>query len=399
MKKIFFVTAICSLTLLSCHHKHTHEGHSHDEAHEHEHEYEHEHEHEHESHEGATGSDAIHFAEEQQEKIAFSVEHPLIEPFGQVIKTTARVQSSPTNEAIVSARVSGIVLFQGGDLTEGQNVKAGQSLFSISGAGLTEKNANVRFTEAQTNYTKTEADYKRAQELVKDKIISEKDFLQVKTNYETAKAVYDNLFQNFNKGGQTISAPFAGFIKQILVENGRFVEEGSPLAIVSKNNTLILTADVSPKYAALLPQLVSATIRGGDKTVYSLKDLNGKVLSFGKSVNEDNFLIPVSLQIENKAGFLPGSFVELWLKTQKGNPVMTIPVSALTEEQGSFFVYVQHNPETFEKQEVTIGVTDGIRTEILSGLDEEDQVVTKGAISVKLAQSAGTLDPHAGHVH
>jgi RND family efflux transporter MFP subunit len=381
MKKIFFVMAVCSLTLLSCHHKHTHEGDSPEEG-----------------HKDGESSDAIHFAVEQQEKIAFAVEQPLVEPFGQVIKTTARVQSSPTNEAIISARISGIVLFQGGVLTEGQNVKQGQSLFVVSGAGLTEKNANVRFTEAQTNYQKAEADYHRVQELVTAQIVSEKDFLQIKKDYETAKAVYNNLFQNFSKGGQTVSAPFTGFIKQILVENGRFVEEGSPLAIVSKNNTLILTADVSPKYAGLLPQLVSATIRSGEN-VYSLKDLNGKILSFGKSLNEDNYLIPVSLQIENKAGFLPGGFVELWLKTQKGNPVTTIPVSALTEEQGLFFAYVQHSPDTFEKREVTIGVTDGIRTEILSGLNSEDLVVTKGAVSVKLAQSTGALDPHAGHVH
>ena len=60
---------------------------------------------------------------------------------------------------------------------------------------------------------------------------------------------------------------------------------------------------------------------------------------------------------------------------------------------------VQINPELFEKREVKVGATDGLRTEILSGISATDRVVTKGAILVKLAQASGALDPHAGHVH
>ncbi|GHT11447.1 cation efflux system protein [Bacteroidia bacterium] len=380
--------AVYSLTFTACHH--THEGHSHDAAHEHD---------EHQDEEAHENIDAIHFETEQQEKIVFAVEHPAIETFGQVIKTTAQIQSSQADEAIIASGTSGIVIFPQGNLTEGKPVNPNQPLFTVSGAGLADNNSNVRFTEAQTNFRKAESDYKRAQGLIQEKIISEKDFLQIQSDYETAKAVYDNLYKNFSSGGQTVSAPFAGYIKQVLVENGQFVEEGSPLAVVSKNKSLILKADVSPKYAALLPYLSSATVRGMDKITYSLEELNGKILSFGKSLNSDNYLIPVSLQIDNKAGFLSGGFVEVSLKTQSGNPVMTVPVSALTEDQGIFFVYVQLNPESFEKREVTIGVTDGIRTEILSGLNKDERIVTKGAISVKLAQSTGALDPHAGHVH
>jgi hypothetical protein len=53
----------------------------------------------------------------------------------------------------------------------------------------------------------------------------------------------------------------------------------------------------------------------------------------------------------------------------------------------------------FEKREVKIGTTDGMRTEIKSGISSLDRIVCKGAILVKLAQSSGTLDAHSGHVH
>lgn len=343
---------------------------------------------------------SIHFHTGQQEKIRFAAEFPVIEPFGQVIRTTAQVLSAPEDEAVISARMSGIVLFSGNSLSEGQTVHAGQTLFTVSGASLADNNSHVRFTEALNNYKKAESDYQRAKDLKTDQIVSEKDFLRIQTDYENAKAVYHTVYQKFSGKGQAISAPFQAYIKQVFVENGRFVEEGQPLAIVSKNKTLLLRADVQAKHAARLPYLSSASVVSPDKSaVYDLAELNGRILSFGKSVDPESYRIPVSIRIDNKAGFVSGGFVEVYLKTRSEKPVLTVPVSALTEEQGVYFVYVQSGPEHFEKREVAIGATDGIRTEILSGLNREEKIVTQGAVSVKLAQSAGALDPHAGHAH
>jgi RND family efflux transporter MFP subunit len=381
MKKIYFAVLVLSIAFYGCKHSHEHDREGHD------------------SNENQPEG-AIYFHSEQQEKINFAVELPLVEPFGQVIKTTAQVLSAPEDEAIISARMSGIVLFSGNTSAEGQTVKAGQSLFTISGTGLTDNNSQVRYTEALNNYKKAESDYQRALELRNNQIVSEKDFFQIRADYENAAAIYNNIYQNFSSKGQQVFAPFHGYVKQVFVENGRFVEEGQALAAVSKNKSLLLRAEVRTKYAALLPYLSSASVVSPDKSAtYSLEELNGKILSFGKSINTENYLIPVNIRIDNKAKFIPGGFVEIYLKTRSENPAMTVPVSALTEEQGVYFVFVQLSPETFEKREVTIGVSDGIRTEVLSGLDKNEKIVTQGAVSVKLAQSAGALDVHAGHAH
>ena len=381
MKKIFLAVLVSGMALYGCKHNHN---------------------------ESDAGRDcdkdvpegSIHFHTGQQEKIRFAAEFPVVEPFGQVIRTTAQVLSAPEDEAVISARMSGIVLFSGNSLSEGQTVNAGQTLFTISGASLAGNNSQVKFTEALNNYKKAESDYQRAKDLKTDQIVSEKDFLRIQADYENAKAVYNAVYQNFSGKGQAISAPFQSYIKQVFVENGRFVKEGQPLAIVSKNKTLLLRADVQAKHAARLPYLSSASVVSPDKSaVYDLPELNGRILSFGKSIDPESYRIPVSIRIDNKAGFISGGFVEVYLKTRSEKPVMTVPVSALTEEQGVYFVYVQSGPEHFEKREVAIGATDGIRTEILSGLNKEEKVVTQGAVSVKLAQSAGALDPHAGHAH
>jgi len=340
------------------------------------------------------------FTKEQSWKIDFSTGIPVVGPFGEVIKTTALVQPSQGSEVVVSARTAGIVQISANNLLEGKEVTNGQTLCSITGSNMADNNIFVRFTEAQNNYEKAKADYERAQELAKDKIVSDKDLIAAKNQYENSKAVYENLNRNFSAAGQTVTSPMSGFIKQVFVKNGAYVEAGQPLVSVSQNRTLTLTADLPMKYAAVLGSVQSANIHTpNDNRTYTLNELNGKVLAYGKSAGADNYLVPITLQIDNTEGFIPGSFVEVYLKTLTNAEALTVPVSALLEEQGSYFVWVQVTPELFEKREVSAGKSDGIQMEILKGLHSEERIVTRGSMLIKLAQATGTLDAHSGHVH
>jgi len=340
------------------------------------------------------------FTKEQTWKVDFATELPLKEPFGQVIKTTAKVMSSQGEEVIVSAKTNGIATIYDTEVLEGKNVSNGQVLFSISGSELSENNIAVRYAEAKNNLEKAKADYERATDLAKDKIIAQKDLLVARNQYENAKAIFDNLNNNFSVTGQKVKSPMNGFIKQVFVKNGSYVEAGQPIITVAQNKTLLLFAEVQQKYAAMLGSIKSANIRSiQDNKTWSLEQLNGKVLSYGKATSIDSYLIPVSLQIDNKGGFTAGGFVEVYLKSFTNAQALTVPLTALLEEQGVYFLYVQVTPELFEKREVKTGVTDGVRTEILSGLLDEERIVTKGAILIKLAQATGTLDAHSGHVH
>ncbi|MBO4599174.1 MAG: efflux transporter periplasmic adaptor subunit, partial [Bacteroidales bacterium] len=72
---------------------------------------------------------------------------------------------------------------------------------------------------------------------------------------------------------------------------------------------------------------------------------------------------------------------------------------AIVEEMGNYFLFVKVHDGEYEKRIVTLGETDGLRTEIKNGLQVGDVIVTTGASMVRLAQNSSTLDPHAGHVH
>jgi RND family efflux transporter MFP subunit len=347
-----------------------------------------------------SSTNATVFTKEQSWKIDFATEQPKVGPFGQIIKTTAQVHSAQGDEILVSAKTNGIVILSADNVLEGKSVSNGQVLYSISGNSLADNNSAVRFQEVKNNYEKAKADYERLAELAKDKIISEKDLLNAKNQHDNAKVTYDNLNKNFNASGQNVTSSMSGYVKQIFVQNGQYVEAGQPIVSISQNKTLLLKAEVQQKFAHVLGTINSANIRTlHNNQTYTLEQLNGKVLSFGRNTNKDNYLIPISLQIDNKGAFVSGGFVEIYLKTLSSTQALTIPNAALLEEQGIYFVFVQIHPELFEKREVKVGVSDGLKTEIVKGITQQERVVTEGAILVKLAQATGNLDAQSGHNH
>lgn len=348
--------------------------------------------------EEAGGSD-ITYLKEQAWKVEFANAPVTKTSFSNIIKTNGQILSAPGDEMIVTAKASGIVLFSGNKTIIGSEVNAGTNLFTITGGDLAEGNIDANYKEAKANYEKAKADYDRATELVKDKIVSQKDFLQTKLDFENAQTVFNAIAKNYSANGQAVSANMNGFVKNIFVTEGQFVEAGTPLATISKNKKLILQANVSQKYFNNLSAITSANFRTTEsETVYSTAQLNGKIISYGKSASANSPFIPVTFEIDNTGNLIPGSVVEVYLKSFPIPDALAIPVSSLIEEQGNFFVYVQTEGESFQKREVKLGASDGINVQLLSGVEEGERVVTKGAYQIKLSTAAGTLPAH-GHEH
>lgn len=344
----------------------------------------------------ATSSNGVVFTKEMSWKVDFSTDSSRREPFGQVIRTMAQVQPAQGDERVVAAKASGIVTLTTAGLTEGKAVSAGQALMTIESSGMADDNLRVRYQEAESAYRLAKAEYERKKSLAADKIVSESDLQKARGDYERAEATYRNLSGNFSSGRQTATATIGGYVKQLHVVSGQYVEAGQPLVTITQNRNLLIRAEVQPRYYAALGNIATITIKHGLQT---LEELEGRLVSYGKAVNTDSPLVPVTFEIQNKGDFLPGSFVELFIRTKDTRPVVTVPSVSLIEEMGNYFVYVQLTPEYFEKREVTIGQTDGLRTEIRSGLNGTERVVARGATLVKITQSSGGLDAESGHQH
>jgi len=360
---------------------------------------------EHDAHQAAANaavesSNGIVFTKEQSWKINFATEEARSEPFGQVIRTTAQIQPSQGDERIIVAKAGGSVVLTS-HVTEGKAVSAGQTLFTIDGGVTADNNLAIRYAEAENEYNRVKIEFERKAELAKENIVSQSDLLQAKTAFINAEVNYNNLKNNFSAGRQNISSPIGGFVTRIMVQNGQFVEAGQPVLVVSQNRDLFLKAELQPRFFDLLGHITSANIRTlNNNRLFTLEELGGRILSYSKTVDINNPLISVVFQVNNVGeNLLPGSFVEMFIKTQINAQTITVPNEAIIEEMGHFFVFVQLTPEFFEKTPIKKGMTDGIRTEILDGISAGDRIVSKGAIMVKLAQASGALDAHAGHVH
>ena len=328
---------------------------------------------------------------------AAGVKVSTIEPgtFEQVIKTSGQVLAAQGDESVAVATVAGVVSFHG-KVTEGMSVGKGSTLRTISSSNIADGDPVQR---ARIAYEISKKEYERMKALVKNKIVSDKDFAQAEQNYENARISYEALAKGNTKGGQAISSPIGGYVKNILVKEGDYVTIGQPLVSVTQNRRLFLRAEVSEKYYPYLRTIGSANFKTPyDNKVYALKELSGRLLSFGKSAGDNSFYVPVTFEFDNKGDIIPGSFVEVYLLSTPMENVISLPRTALTEEQGLFFVYLQLDEEGYKKQEVTLGADNGQSVQILTGVKAGDPVVVNGAYQVKLASASNAIPAHS-HEH
>lgn len=405
MKAIIFII-MAALCFFGCKNtkQESHTGHNHEHvAHDHSgHDHEKEgHNHEHDGHDHAAKksgqeghSDEIIFTQEQAARTDFKVEEVNAGTFNQIIKTTGQVMPAPGDESVIVATTSGVISYADNKLAAGSSVKQGAPLFYITTKNLGEGDYYARIS---ANYQKAKAEYERAQKLVGDKIISQKEFESITLNYQNAKIAYDAIADKQSGKGVSITNPLNGYIKNISVKDGEYVAAGQAIATVSQNKRLILRADVSERHYPSLHNISSANFQTPyDNRVYELSQLSGKLLSVGRAANENTFFIPVTFEFDNQGDVIPGSFVEIYLISAPIENTISIPVSALTNEMGYFYVYKQLDAEGYQKQEVKIGANNGKNVQILSGLHPGERIVTQGAYQVKMASASAAIP---GHTH
>ncbi len=409
MKKIFFfgIALMGTMLLGACHSDHAHDGHDHS-AEEHNHEAEgHDHEaeadghnheadeHDHDADEHAGHSAEITFTEAQAK--AAGLRLVTVEPgeFAEVVEVTGRLLPAQGDEATVSATMAGIVSQATKNLADGAAVRQGQQLFVINASAMADGNPAAA---ARAELEAARKALARTEQLAAEKLLPQRELDEARSRFRTAEAAARSLGNETRT--RAVAAPFTGYVKEVLVRPGDYVQPGQPLATVTQSQRLQLSADLPERHFALLPQIKDATFRLSyepEGTAHCVSEMGGSLVSKGKASSATGFSVPVTFELPNRGRLVSGSFAQVYLQGATRKGVITVPNEALTEAQGLFFVYVQIHPERYQRQEVTIGATDGRRTEIRSGLTAGQHVVAQGATQVRLAANA-TVIPE-GHSH
>ncbi len=333
----------------------------------------------------------ITFLKEQAWKIPFATERVASSAFAGSVRVGAEVEPATSGEQVLSARSSGVVHLLGNAPLEGMPVKAGQALFSLSSQGLTDGNAGASLQRARNDFDHTKADLERTEALLKNKLVTQQEVLAARNAFANAEVQLEQ-----TSGALSITSSMDGYVRTLQVREGQFVQAGTVLATVARNTRLSIHADVPVQAFARLGGVSGARIKVQDGTVRTLEELNGNVLSVGQAA--DGLYVPVRLDVDGAPGLLPGSVVEVWLLSPKATDAITIPLSAVLEQEGRNYCFVQTAGETMDKRTITVGVNDGLRTHVINGLSPGERVVTIGAIDVKLATAGGSLPEH-GHEH
>jgi RND family efflux transporter MFP subunit len=321
------------------------------------------------------------------------------EPFSGIIKSGGEILAMPRERHVITARTSGIVEYSKNDLVAGADVYGGEELMTIQGQDLARENIAVEYASALARFEQSRSEYERRLKLFREQAISERQFIETRSGYITDSIRYHNIRQSYRSGGLKIMAPISGHIHELKVSQGEYVETGQLIATVSSEQRFLLKADVPQQYFDRIQRIVSTNFRTSytDK-VWDLQDFNGRLLAIGSSVAENNQYLPVYFEAKNNGQLLEGAFVEFYLKTRTMENCMVVPVEAVLEEQGKFYVYVQVSGEIFRKQEIKTGDYNGMVYLVQEGISEGERIVTRGSMLLKTASMSTSLPGHS-HQH
>jgi len=316
-------------------------------------------------------------------------------------KFSARMKGQ--NDVTITPQVSGQLMKI--CVTEGQQVKKGQTLFTIDSRNaqleLEAAQANLQAALAQENSAKLE--YESNKNLFEKKIVSSYMLNNSENQYKQAQAAVAQARAAANRakvdlGFCTITAPVSGIIGGIPVRPGDQVSPLTELTMLSGNTTMYAEFSVNEavveamvqngmkaaevdEYIANLPP-VTFVMKNG--TEYPHK---GRVVSLTGVVNDATGSLTSKVSFPNPDGHLYSGIQGTIVMPFAEKNVIVIPQFAVVRLQDKSQVYKVKADSTATAVEVTTEDTgNGKDFIVTSGLNEGDQIVTLGANNVTEGQ-------------
>lgn len=266
----------------------------------------------------------------------------------------------------------------------GSQVRAGQPLFSFRSAEFSD--IVKSWYEARSNNALAARNLARKRSLKDDEVISEREWEEVQNEAEMAHRALQQVEQTLSilgmdtarllsNGQMHVIAPISGEVIRCEVTNGQFVHSDDPsLVTIADLSCVWVTAQIKEQYIRFVHSNDSVSIFSD---AFPDKHFSGRIIYIGSIVDEQTRAIDVTIRLENPLRELkPGMFVQTTFTGQQA-PALLIPASAVMQGQTPF-VYLALNDSTFIPQEVKIRSVSTEQVEVLSGLEGNERIITKG---------------------
>ncbi len=285
--------------------------------------------------------------------------------FDHFIQTQGFVESEENVE--VSAKMPGVVTHV--FLREGETVSKGQVIAQVDN-GLVLRSID----EVKTNLELAKTTFEKQENLWKQKIGTEVQFLQAKSNYE---GLQNRLASLNEQNEQTkIKAPVSGVLDEVHVKVGQNINPGQPAARVVNNSDLKLTARISESY--------SNQLKKGAKMVVTFPDINKSIetkISFvARNIDALSRSFNIEADLPSSPDLRPNMTAVVRVIFETSPSAIVVPINMVQTINNEKVVYVaEKDGENFvaRKKVVKIeGVYDN-QAEV-EGLASGDKLITVG---------------------
>ena len=322
-----------------------------------------------------------------------------------------RVREQYVVAAPVTGRLTRIPLDEGDAVREGTLVariypmpedprNVGIARAQIAAAEARRREAAARVEEAEGRAIQAEREAERSRRLVADSILSRQEGEQSELAAAAARqqvsaarsalraadaeiaanraALVGSSAQDDTGPAVTVTAPSTGRVLRVLEESERVVQAGTPLVEIGDAGGIEVVVDVLSEDAVRITPGAPVLLEewGGDRTLYGEVRLVEpaaftEVSALGVEEQRVNVIVDV---FDAPSTLGAGYRVEAQIVTWTGGGVLTVPTSALFQQDGSWTVFVVREGKAVRRT-VGIGHRSAEAAEVLGGLAEGDEVI------------------------
>jgi membrane fusion protein (multidrug efflux system) len=263
-------------------------------------------------------------------------------------------------------------------VVEGQKVEKDQVLARIDDGGLL-----AQLAQAKSQLLLAETVFNRQERLWSQNIGSEIQFLQAKTQFESAEKAVDALSLQVEKS--VVRAPFDGTVDQIFKEPGTIVAPGM-------GSELFRVVNIDEVYVEVdVPETHITSIGEGSKVQVNLpaigEEIDARIARVSKVINPSNRSFTVEIPLNNKSGFIrPNLMASVAINDYSNKSAIMIPQSVVSENaEGQQYCFaLEKSTEGYIAKRLIIktGKTSEDFIEVLDGVENGTLLITEGAKKV-----------------
>ena len=282
------------------------------------------------------------------------------------IKSTYVGNLLPNQRVIMRSEIDGVI--ENIYFDEGDEIVNNKKLIDISTKELSLK-LKIAFADSKL----AETNLKRDEKLAKDNLIPNAQLDQTRTFAE--RALLNRELAKISLNKSIINSPLSGTVKTRFVKVGEFVRKGDRLVEILNVDRILVKVNI-PEQEILqfnIGQKVDIELYILEKKLFE-----GKVKKIGLEADASNRTFPVEIEVNNRERILrPGMLARVTFNKRVDQDQVVIPRHTILERDSGRIVYVVDKGKAFQR-EVSTGISQREKVQILTGLGRGEQLVVEG---------------------